>query len=116
MAWLPEGIGLVRVPLTPQRIAAVEEVLCAVEGAARRYSVGGNLLWLGWREGSATAGSLNLNDLLLRLELRGVQLIGQAQGNRASDGNGPVLGKPLQNPFLRRIAASLDPAGKFGGY
>lgn len=116
MTWLPEDIGLVRVPLTPRRIAAVEEALCAGEGVARRYSVGGNLLWLGWREGDATAGSPDLNDLLQSLDLRGVQLIGRAQGRSHNDGNGPVLGKPLQNPFLRRIAASLDPAGKFGGY
>ncbi len=116
MAWLPEGLGLARVPLTPRRIAAVEEVFCAVEGAARRYSVGGNLLWLGWREEEAAAGSTNLNDLLLRLDLRGIQLVGQAQGDWPNDGNGPFLGKPLPNPFLRRIAASLDPAGKFGSY
>ena len=116
MAWLPEDTGLVRVPLTPQRIAAVEEALCVGEGITRRYSVGGNLLWLGWRDGDATAGSPDLNDLLLDLDLRGVQLIGRAQRRSHSDGNGPVLGKPLQNPFLRRIAASLDPAGKFGGY
>ena len=116
MAWLPEGYGLVRVPLTPRRIAAVEEALCAGEGAARRYSVAGNLLWLGWRESDATAGSPSLNELLQDLDLRGIRLIGQAPGDSPDEGNGPVLGKPLQNPFLRRIAASLDPAGKFGGY
>jgi len=116
MAWLPEGYGLVRVPLTPRRIAAVEEALCAGEGAARRYSVAGNLLWLGWRESDATAGSPSLNYLLQDLGLRGIRLIGQAPGDSPDEGNGPVLGKPLQNPFLRRIAASLDPAGKFGGY
>ncbi len=116
MTWLPEGFGLVRVPLTPRRIAAVEEALGAAEGAARRYSVAGNLLWLGWRDGDATAGPPNLNDLLASLDLRGIRLIGRAPGDSPDDGNGPVLGKPLQNPFLRRIAASLDPAGKFGGY
>lgn len=116
MAWLPEDTGLMRVPLTPRRIAAVEEALCADEGVTRRYSVGGNLLWLGWRDSDETAGSPELNDLLLDLDLRGIQLMGRAQGHSHNDGDGPVLGKPLQNPFLRRIAASLDPAGKFGGY
>ena len=49
MSWLTKGTGLVRIPLTPQRIPAVEEALGGSKTAMRRYSVGGNLLWLGCR-------------------------------------------------------------------
>ena len=117
MAWLPGDIGLVRVPLTPQRIPAVEEALGNCEASLRRYSVGGNLLWLGWPNDDTAADETDLHRLLLGLDLQGVQLIGQARRTDSQDGGGlPLLGKPLQNAFLRRIAAALDPAGKFGGF
>ena len=121
MAWLPDGLGLVKVPLTPQRIPSVEEAVGGYEGVARRYSVGGNLLWLGWPDaGTPAAGMMNtggqgrppdLHSLLLGLDLQGVQLIGRAGAQGGVDG--PLLGRPVQNAFLRRIAAALDPAGKF---
>ena len=49
--------------------------------------------------------------------MQGIQLIGRArrgitQGN-GEGGESPLLGRPLQNAFLRRIAAALDPEGKF---
>ena len=114
MAWLPEGIGLVKIPLTPQRIPAAEEALGGCDAAARRYSVGGNLLWLGWPDDDATPGRADLHSLLLGLNLQGVQLIGQARRASSQDGgDGPLLGRPLQNAFLQRIAAALDPDGKF---
>ena len=117
IAWLPDGIGLVRVPLTPQRIPALEEALGGGGASVRRYSVGGNLLWLGWPDDDTAPGPANLHSLLLGLKLQGVQLIGQARGTNPQDGGGiPFLGKPLQNAFLQRIAAALDPSGKFGGF
>ena len=45
MAWVKDGMAMVKVPLTPQRIAAVEEAVGGSNLATRRYSVGGNLLW-----------------------------------------------------------------------
>ena len=139
IAWLPDGFGLVKVPLTPKRIPALEEALGPHAAPARRYSVGGNLLWLGWPDADAPPcspassqvtgereGKLpDLHNLLLGLNLQGLQLIGQApppsqsrsySGAEAHSTNRagvPLLGKPLQNAFLQRIAAALDPAGKF---
>lgn len=125
MRWLTEDMGLVRVPLTPQRIPAVEEALSGSKAAARRYSVGGNLLWLGWPDDSAPEAeeqdaTQDLHTLLLDLDLQGIQLIGRARRG-ITQGNGynregeqtPLLGRPLQNAFLRRIAAALDPEEKF---
>lgn len=125
MRWLTEDMGLVRVPLTPQRVPALEEALSGSKAATRRYSVGGNLLWLGWPDKSAPEGGeqdapQDLHTLLLDLDLQGIQLIGRArrgitQGNgyNREGGESPLLGRPLQNAFLRRIAAALDPEGKF---
>ncbi len=143
MAWLPDGIGLVKVPLTPQRIPEVEKAASSREAVVRRYSVGGNLLWLGWPDEPAPADDAavppdqrlttdsydcahasrvmnagrqeppsDLHSLLVGLDLQGVQLIGRAWP-RPEQAQGPLLGKPLRNAFLQRIAAALDPAGKF---
>ena len=127
MAWLSEGMGLVRVPLTPQRIPAVENAVSSFGAAPRRYSVGGNLLWLGWPdvavptvEGGGHDSLQDLQCLLLELDLQGIQLMGSAQrpqvqdkGDQADKSESPLLGRPLHNAFLRRIAAALDPEGKF---
>ncbi|MCY3707634.1 MAG: FAD-binding protein [Caldilineaceae bacterium] len=125
MQWLTEGVGLVRVPLTPQRVPAVEEALSGSQAATRRYSVGGNLLWLGWPDETAPErgeqdAPQDLHTLLLDLDLQGIRLIGRARRERADRGDdniegdrGPLLGRPLQNAFLRRIAAALDPERKF---
>ena len=127
MAWLTDGMGLVRVPLTPRRIPAVEDALSKSKAAPRRYSVGGNLLWLGWPDETAPALSSevqesprDLHSLLLDLELQGIQLIGharraqaQSNGDNSAKGKDPLLGRPLENAFLQRIAAALDPEGKF---
>ncbi len=122
MAWLAEGMGLARVPLTPGRIPAVEDLFARAQPASRRYSVGGNLLWIGWPESGGlgeTDGKPDaprtLHGLLLELGLRGVQLIGQGPRNDglSEGGEGPLLGGPVQNAFLRRISAALDPEGKF---
>lgn len=135
MSWLPRGADLVRVPLTPQRVTAMEGALAACPAAARRYSVGGNLLWLGWPSGGAAAPNgkdpvsgrrgagqdgpptTDLHHLLLRLNAQGLRLTGPDSDKAARrDAAGPLLGRPVQNRFLRRIAAALDPEGKFGGF
>lgn len=122
MDWLTDGTGLVRIPLTPGRIPAAEEMFGPAQTARRRYSVGGNLLWLGWpNSGSVEEATEIQNDteelhaMLLELGLQGIQLFGRGpQKNGHSKGEeGPLLGRPVQNVFLRRIAAALDPEGKF---
>lgn len=121
MAWLPEGMALVKVPLTPHCIPAVEQALSGRQHAARRYSVGGNLLWLGWPSENAPAPESNLPEqppdlhtLLLGLNLQGLQLTGRTRpASKHIGGDGPLLGRPVQNAFLQRITAALDPEGKF---
>ena len=126
MAWLTDGMALAKVPLTPQRIPVVEEAVSGSKVATRRYSVGGNLLWLGWPDLTAPAldsgkqdRPRDLHTLLLGLNLQGVLLIGrtrrateQNNGDNVGSGDGPLLGRPLLNDFLRRIAAGPGPRGE----
>lgn len=99
LTWLPANAALVKVPVTPGRIPALEEALPA--DAPRRYSVGGNLLWLGWEQ------PVNeLDGLLSARGLSGLVLRGQTEQ--------PWPGRRPAGPFLQRVKAALDPDGKFG--
>ena len=97
--WLPADAGLVKVPVTPGRVAGLEKTLPV--STNRRYSVGGNLLWLGWDRPVAELDSLLSSHGLSGLLLRG-----------ASDS--PWLGKRPGGAFLARVKNALDPDGKFG--
>ncbi len=97
--WLSADAGLVKVPVTPGRIAGLEKALPA--SASRRYSVGGNLLWLGWEK-----PVVELDNLLSSHELSGLLLRGTSDS--------PWLGKRPGGAFLARVKAALDPDGKFG--
>lgn len=97
--WLSADAGLVKVPVTPGRMAGLEKILPSA--VARRYSVGGNLLWLGWDKPVAELDSLLAGHGLSGLLLRG-----------ASDS--PWLGKRPGGAFLARVKNALDPDGKFG--
>ncbi len=100
--WQPEGTALVKVPVTPQGIPALDEAL-ARAGADRRYSVGGNLAWVAW------PGKLALlAELLQAYGLTGLVL-------RGGDGSpGPWLGALPGGVFAQRVKGVLDPEGKFG--
>jgi hypothetical protein len=58
------------------------------------------LLWLAW---PATASDLTA--LLTSLNLTGLVLRGQAEQ--------PLIGRPLQPDFGRRVKQALDPDGRF---
>jgi len=98
-AWVPEGSRLLKVPINPNNIQATEGALRAagVE-SPRRYSVGGNVLWLTW---PAEQGWEKLSEL----KIKGLVLTGPA----------PVrwLGDWEQNGFYRRLRRIFDPEGKF---
>ena len=98
-AWLAADAALVKVPMTPGRVAGLEKALPA--DTTRCYSVGGNLLWLGWSEPLA-----ELDTLLTSHELSGLLLAGCADS--------PWLGKRPGGAFLARVKNALDPDGKFG--
>ena len=99
-SWLPASHSLLKVPLTPARIPALEARL-AQGGSQRRYSVGGNLAWVGW------PGEVAEIDAILRaLELSGLRVLGPP--------GSPWVGVPPTGAaFARRVKRTLDPQGKF---
>ncbi|MFN8489210.1 MAG: FAD-binding protein [Caldilineaceae bacterium] len=98
-SWAPANAALVKVALTPTRIAALEAVLANTK-ALRRYAVGGNLAWIAWPNELA-----ELNTHLTTLNLSGLVIRGATPQ--------PHIGVQTGQAFALRIKQALDPAGKF---
>jgi glycolate oxidase FAD binding subunit len=101
--WVPAGWALLKVPLNPGKIAQVEEAL-AGRGALRRYSAGGQVLWLASLE-SAPA----LDALLREQGLSALMLWGA--GPQAP--HPARLGVRTGESFARRVKQALDPDDRF---
>lgn len=97
-SWLPAGSSLLKVPLNLHKIAALDATLGS---SARRYSVGGNVAWIGWE------GNVGLIDATLNQQgLSGLVVLGKATGK-------PLIGKRTGKAFYQHIKSALDPEGKF---
>ncbi len=102
--WVPVGWALVKVPLTPKRISPLEAQL-NYTGARRRYTAGGNVVWLAWPTSDVEGWSSKLNSLLIDLDLSGLALLGPP---------GPIrLGVNRGALFAQRVKQALDPGGRF---
>lgn len=91
------GVPLAKVPLTPLRIASLEAALAGT-GAARHYSMAGNLAWIAGIE------SVVLDSMLRRDNFSAVML----------RGDGPL--RPGIQPSATmeaKVKAAMDPEGKF---
>lgn len=98
--WSPPEAALVKVPLTPARIPALEAELDRT-AALRRYSAGGQVAWIAWPESLP-----KLHDLLTTQALSGLVIFGPP--------GQPLLGAPRSNhEFARRVRQALDPPGRF---
>lgn len=98
LSWVSEGMSLVKAPVSPRQIPALEELL-APALLARRYSAGGNVAWL------AVAELNTLNSALNRLGLAGLVLIGPP--------GRPYIGARKGASLAGRVKQALDPSGKF---
>ena len=102
-SWLPAEHSLVKIPLNPSKLGALEAALEKLATPLpRRYSVGGNVLWLGWPD---EAGEQGLETLLNGLELSALALTGSWRT--------PLLGRQVGQAFGARVSSVLDPDGKF---
>lgn len=97
MRWMESGDVLVKVPLTPRWIPALDARIARWK---RRYSVGGNVAWI------ATPSLAETDAVLTSLRLSGLVLRSQAPD--------PHIGYRPFNPFAERIKRALDPLNKFG--
>lgn len=101
-SWRPADAVLVKVPLTPGRIAAADPAF-AEAGPVRRYVAGGQLAWLAW------TGTIDALDARLRaLGLGGLVVIGD------TGGRSPLIGALDGGAFARRVKQAMDPANRFG--
>lgn len=97
--WSSGAASVVKVPVTPERLAACEQELGAF--GARRYSVGANVAWL-----SVPAAQLDAVDAALRgLGWQGRVYLGKDAGR--------TLGVRPANVFAQRVRQALDPRGVF---
>ncbi|MBX3015848.1 MAG: FAD-binding protein [Caldilineaceae bacterium] len=94
--WVPPATALVKVATTVDKIVALEAAL-SVTGVARRYSVGGNLLWLAWPSALSA-----LEPLLTEQGVSGLVIRGECSQ--------PFLGVRHGQAFTQRLKQALDPA------
>ena len=111
--WRPEDAALVKVPVTPGRIARLEADLAGPSTGsgyvhsgllARRYSAGGQVAWLSW----PPAALDGLDAALMALDLAGLVVLGQPGAARSAR-----LGVRTGQSFERRVKAALDPDARF---
>lgn len=92
------GLPVVRVPITPSRIAELDTMLGDIQ---RRYSAGGNVAWI------AASDLSSIDATLKQVNLQGLVLLNAPAGD-------PRLGVWQSNPFADRVKRALDPLNKFG--
>jgi glycolate oxidase FAD binding subunit len=99
-SWLPLEHSLIKIPLSPTKVATLEKVLEPMN-VARRYSVGGNVLYVAW----ANSEKEQLDKFLNQHGLSALAITGSWAN--------PLLGKQTGQGFTKRILSVLDPQGKF---
>jgi glycolate oxidase FAD binding subunit len=98
LKWLPSGWSLIKVPVTPKRIAALDGAL--PPAAVRRYVGGGQAAWIALADRLET-----LDPILIARGLSGLVLIGSTDR--------PRLGLHAGESFERRVKNALDPQHRF---
>ena len=100
--WVPEFHRLVKIPISPVQVEQVEEQLTSSGiDIPRRYSVGGNVVWLAWPEG---APEELLDHVCGRLERQAMPLTGAWSTDAVVGG--------CDNTFLNRLLTVFDPGSK----
>ena len=98
--WTPPGWSLLKVPLTPRRIPALERRLAGLN-CQRCYSGGGQVAWIALPEPPEV-----LEGMLVDQGLSALVLIGPP--------GKPRLGLRGGEAFEKRVKAALDPLKRFG--
>jgi len=102
--WVPPEHALVKMPLTPRQILKLDAFLADLKTQVpRRYSVGGNVVWLAW------PAALPRELLEALSNQAGRPLLVVRDRHRFT----PPKSK---HPFLVKLRSVFDPQGKFGGF
>jgi hypothetical protein len=99
LSWVPENARLVKIPLTPRRIPALDSFFSGYS-VPRRYTVAGNLAWVAWAGDPKT-----LHEELTQQQLSGLAIMGPPGSTR--------LGVRTGATFANRIKRALDPQGRW---
>ncbi len=99
-SWLPAEHSLIKIPVSPAKVLGLEQALEPLN-LSRRYSVGGNVLYIAW----ANSDKEQLNKFLNQHNLSALAITGSWAN--------PLLGKQTGEAFTKRILSVLDPQGKF---
>ena len=100
--WLPDGHSLIKMPITSGQLPEVETALSALfDHLPCRYSVGGNVAWIGWPD---SLKPTELNRLCQRLD-RSIMI---RTGEHSDVLRGPRGGLP----FRQRLLNVFDPQSK----
>ncbi len=100
--WLPADHSLVKIPITPSLIPALEQSWNELGAGPRRYSVGGHVLWLSWPQGQPWTKL----DQVLKAEGRtAVVVLGTCDE--------PLRGARAGGVFAERLAQIFDPRHAF---
>jgi glycolate oxidase FAD binding subunit len=101
--WVPENHQLVKVPVSPAQVVMAEQLLTASGfESVRRYSVGGNVLWLAIPK---TVGSDEIDPLCQQLGRPALALT----GTWSDPQRGPRQGQA----FAERLLTVFDPDSRF---
>jgi hypothetical protein len=103
--WVPTGWNLVKVPIMPAQIGALEKAMKPLQ-ITRRYSAGGNVAWI-----ATPAPVAELDPLLSRLDLPGLVVLGAP--DTAQKTHFVRIGARNGQAFEQRVKSVLDPLGKF---
>lgn len=100
--WLPEGHSLVKMPITSGQLPEVEKALSSFfDHLPCRYSVGGNVVWIGWPD---ALEQTDLNRLCQRLDRSAMILTGEWVD--------PLRGPRGGQAYLERLLSVFDPQAK----
>ncbi len=100
--WVPAGHGLIKLPIAPSQVIEVERLMKPLGTTIpRRYSVGGNVVWIAWPESSPTS---QLDALC--------QSLGRAAVTLSGNFDLPFRARKPANAFEQRLIDVFDPQGK----
>jgi glycolate oxidase FAD binding subunit len=103
--WIPDEHSLVKLPISPADVASVEEILSVTETTVpRRYSVGGNVVWIAWPD---SLGQGEFDRVFASLGQNRLALTGDWELPSRPDPRGAV--------FADRLQAVFDPSHRFAG-
>lgn len=102
-SWLPHGHALIKIPICSTAVPNIEEAIQANGwDLPRRYSMGGNILWLGWPD---TEPNQVFREWIASMKLPAMALTGSWDA--------PMMALNTGGVFADRLRSVFDPDSKF---